>query len=67
MPQAKRLIAAVLINDNQSAVSKAIAKVDYYMKRNFIAYKSHCKKKLLMLLPEHAAYEFVKELNNFSL
>jgi len=50
MPQAKMLITAAL-TDNQGIVSKAIQKVDYYMRRNYIAYKSHAKKKLAVLEP----------------
>ena len=50
MPQAKRLITAAL-TDNQGIVRKTIQKVDYYMKRNYIAYRSHAKKKLTALEP----------------
>jgi len=50
MPQAKRLISAALM-DNQSKIRKAIQKVNYYMKRNYIAYKSHAKKKMEALEP----------------
>jgi hypothetical protein len=49
MPQAKRLIAASL-SGNPNIVNKAINDVNYHMKRNFIAYKSHSKKKPLSLL-----------------
>jgi len=48
MPQAKRLVTAALA-DNHGIVSKAIQKVDYYMRRNYIAYRSHAKKKLAAL------------------
>lgn len=50
MPQAKRLIVASL-SGNRDEVCKAIKEVDYYMKRNFNAYQSHAKKKLLILCP----------------
>lgn len=49
MPQAKRLIAASL-SGIPDKVRQAIRDVDYHMKRNFIAYESHSKKKILMLL-----------------
>jgi hypothetical protein len=54
MPQAKRLVTAAL-TDNQGIVRKAIQKVDYYMKRNYIAYRSHAKKKLAALEPSFGA------------
>ena len=50
MPQAKRLIAAALTGD-RSMMRKAINEVDYYMKRNFTAYKSHSKKRMFLLNP----------------
>ena len=49
MPQAKRLVAAALADKHDSIVSKAIKNVDYYMRRNYIVYSSHAKKKLAML------------------
>ena len=45
MPQAKRLISASLAA-GQNKVLKALEKLEYYIKRNYIAYKSHAKKKL---------------------
>ena len=50
MPQAKRLITASLsAKRQQNILQKTIQKIDYYMRRNYIAYKSHAKRKLAML------------------
>ncbi len=40
MPQAKRLITASLTGD-RNIIRKAIDDVNYHMKRNYVAYKSH--------------------------
>lgn len=48
LPQAQMLIIAALSGD-ENAVKKALKDIRYIMKRNFIAYQSHRKKRLRLL------------------
>jgi len=43
MPQAWRLIAAAFTHD-PAVVRKALANLEYYLRRNYVAYRSHRKK-----------------------
>lgn len=48
MPQAYRLIGAAFTRD-PARVRKALAELMYHLRRNFVAYQSHRKKKLMLL------------------
>ena len=45
LPQAKKLVIAALSHDKLT-IKKAIKIINYYLKRNYAAYKSHKNKTL---------------------
>jgi len=48
MPQAYRLIGAAFTQD-PVRIRKTLAELMYHLRRNFVAYQSHRKKKLTLL------------------
>jgi hypothetical protein len=57
LPQAQILIVAAFSGDT-ILIKRAMKLVEYHLRRNYQAYKSHRKKQLLLLGPD---YDFFKE------
>jgi hypothetical protein len=57
LPQAQILIVAAFSGDT-ILIKRAMKLVEYHLRRNYQAYKSHRKKQLLLLEPD---YDFFKE------
>jgi len=45
-----QLLIVSALSGNESVIMKALKKLDYYLRRNYCAYKSHRLKKLKMCL-----------------
>jgi len=44
-----QLLVVAAISGDEKTIKKILNKVEYYLRRNYIAYKSHSKKKIKMV------------------
>lgn len=45
-----QLLVVAAISGDEKTIKKILKKIEYYLRRNFCAYKSHSKKKIKMAL-----------------